>query len=174
MGLFDQVVGALNNPQQQASSGQIGSILQLVNQISTQQGLDALTTQKLLSVVGQHVRSSLGRQQLENSQSQAESLVERFGGTQQNAEAVQSLFTRKEEEATVRDAAQKTGLNGQTVQNLLPVLVPIVLQFLKTGASKQPGQGNNSVLSAFLDSDRDGDVDVGDALSVASRFLQNR
>ena len=41
MGLFDQVVSALDNPNQEASSDQLGSILSVVGQLSGSQGIDA-------------------------------------------------------------------------------------------------------------------------------------
>jgi hypothetical protein len=53
----------------------------------------------------------------------------------------------------------------------LPLLIPVVLKFLQQGNTKQTGAGRNSVLSTFLDSDGDGDTDIGDAMSIAGRFL---
>jgi hypothetical protein len=67
--------------------------------------------------------------------------------------------------------AQKTGLNASVVQTMLPGLLTAALSFLKIGAGK-PGTGaSNSVLDAFLNSDRDGSVDLGDAFKFASRFF---
>jgi uncharacterized protein YidB (DUF937 family) len=172
MGLFDQVVGALNNPNQEASSDQLSSILGVVGQISGSQGLDAGSTQKLLTVVGQHVRGALQEKRQVGGQSLAESLVTQFSGTQANPESVQSLFSQREQAETVQDAANKTGIDTQTIQSLLPLLIPVVLKFLQQGNTKQAGSGGNSVLSTFLDSDNDGDFDIGDAMSVASRFLK--
>ncbi len=54
---------------------------------------------------------------------------------------------------------------------MLPILVPLVLNFLKTGNDKRNIQGNNPVVSSFLDSDGDGDVDLKDAINMASRYL---
>jgi hypothetical protein len=51
---------------------------------------------------------------------------------------------------------------------MLPTLVPLALNFLKTGNN---GQGSNSVLSSFLDADGDGSFDMGDAMQMASGFL---
>ncbi len=171
MGLFDQVVSALNNPNQEASSDQLGSILNIVGQLAGNQGLDASSTQTLLTVVGQHVRTALNEKRQVGGQSLAESLVTQFSGTQANPDAVQNLFSPGERNATVRDAASKTGLDPQTIQSLLPLLVPVVLKFLQQGNTKQASTGGNSVLSAFLDSDGDGDTDIGDAISIAGRFL---
>lgn len=171
MGLFDQVVSALNNPNQEASSDQLGGILDIVGQLSGQQGLNAASTQTLLTVVGQHVRTALNEKRQVGGQGLAESLVTQFSGTQANPDAVRNLFSQQEQTATVQDAASSTGIDAQTVQSLLPLLVPVVLKFLQQGNAKQTGAANNSVLSAFLDSDGDGDTDIGDAISVAGRFL---
>jgi hypothetical protein len=54
---------------------------------------------------------------------------------------------------------------------LLPILVPLVLNLLNSGHHQDPQQGGNSVLKGFLDSDRDGDVDISDALKMAGQFL---
>jgi hypothetical protein len=170
MGLFDQVVGALNNPNQQASTDQLSSILNVVQQVAGQQGLNAGTTQTMMSVVGKHLRTALHEQQSQGAAT--EDLVSRFSGTQANPDAVSAIFSNQELQATIAEVAQKTGINPQTVQSLLPMLVPTVLNLLQTGAAKEPGQGGNSVLATFLDSDRDGDFDIGDAMSMASRFLQ--
>lgn len=183
MGLFDQVVGALNNPNQQANPDQLGSILNTVQQVTSGQGMNASTTQTLLSIVGRHVRSSLQEKRTTQGANQIEELVNRYSGTRANPSAVPSIFSPEQEQRTVQDSARATGLNAQTIQSLLPVLIPVVLLFLQSGSAKQSsaqqsnvqrGGSSNSVLSAFLDSDRDGDVDVGDAISVAGQFLSRR
>lgn len=180
MGLFDQIVNAIDNPNQQASPSQLGNVLTAVQQLSSGQGMNANTTQALLSIVGQHVRSSLQERRSTAGYGQAEALVNQYSGTRPNAQAVESIFTPEQQYATVQDSARQTGLNADTIQRLLPIIVPIVLNLLQSGAGNQnvsgaPGQGmSNSVLNAFLDSDRDGDVDIGDTLSLASRFLNQR
>ncbi|MGP1384944.1 MAG: hypothetical protein ACTS2F_15370 [Thainema sp.] len=178
MGLFDQVVSALNNPNQQANPGQLSGILDTVQQVMNGQGMDAATSQTLLSVVGKHVRSALQEKRTTQGASQVEDLVNQYSGTGANPSAVPSIFNPEQEQRTVEDSARATGLNAQTIQSLLPMLIPIVLQFLQSGSAKQPSArgtgGSNSVLNAFLDSDRDGDVDMGDALSVAGQFLRSQ
>lgn len=178
MGLFDQVVGALNNPNQQASTDQLSSILNVAQQLAGNQGARTDSTQALMSVVGQYVRSSLKETSQRQGRSQAEALVEQFAGTNANMAALQAMLTPQQREQLTQTAAQKTGLDASTIQAMLPVLIPLALNFLKTGAStsSRPPQATpgtqNSVLNAFLDSDGDGDVDLGDAMSMAGRFLQ--
>jgi len=154
----------------------MGMVLNAVQQLSSNQGMNPSTTQTILSVVGNHIRSSLQQQQAIAGPQQTQAIVNQYSGTNPNVNAVQAIFSPQQQQQVSLDAAQRTGLNAQTIQSLLPMLVPIVLQLLQSGASNQggAGAGSNSVLSSFLDSDRDGDVDVGDALSLAGQFLNQR
>ena len=175
MGLFDQILGAIDNPNQQASPNQLGGILGAVEQLSGNHGVDAGTTQLAMSVLGGYVRSALQDVRSQSGDAQAQQVVNQFSGTNPNPDAVQSLFGGGQLTQIVEDIAQKTGLNNGTVQAMIPVLVPIVLNLLQTGSNAQnPAQGGNSVLNAFLDGDGDGDVDITDAMSMASRFLNQR
>jgi hypothetical protein len=72
----------------------------------------------------------------------------------------------------VQEINQRTGLDTGSIQGMLPMLIPVVLNFLKMGGSSEnPQQGGNSVLSSFLDADGDGDVDIADAIQLGSRFF---
>ena len=175
MGLFDQILGAMDNPNQQASPNQLGSILGAVEQLSGNQGVDAGTTQLAMSVLGGYVRSALQDVRSQSGDAQAQQVVNQFSGTNPNPEAVQSLFGGGQLAQIVQDIAQKTGLNNATVQAMIPVLVPLVLNLLQTGSNTQnPAQGGNPVLKTFLDADGDGDVDITDTISMASRFMNQR
>ncbi len=183
MGLFDQVLGALNNPSQQASTDQLGSILGVVQQLSgSQGGADATATQAVISVVGSYVRSSLQQRRSVNGQADAEQVVNQFSGTNPNPDAVNALFSASQQNEIAQAASQRTGLNAETIQSMLPLVIPIVLNLLQSGnqnsAPTQPSpspspstSASNSVLNAFLDADNDGQVDVADAISMASRFM---
>jgi hypothetical protein len=58
------------------------------------------------------------------------------------------------------------------INNILPQLVPLVLNFLNAGSNTQnPTEAGNPVLSSFLDADGDGDVDIADAMGMMGRFL---
>ena len=52
MGLFDQVMSAVNNPNTQGSMDQIGGILNTVQQLSGNAGTDSSTMQSAMGVVG--------------------------------------------------------------------------------------------------------------------------
>ena len=198
MGLFDQILGAINNPAQQGNVDQIGGILNTVQQVSNQQGINPSQTQSMMSILGGFVRSSL-QQQAAGGHSNPTAIVNQYGGMQPNPQAVQAVFGAGQIPQVVQAIAQRTGLSPQIIQSLLPLLVPVVLNLLKAGATNSsmggnpnmgnsnfgnPNMGNpnfgnapthqagsNPVLNAFLDADHDGDVDISDALRVAGQYV---
>lgn len=180
MPLFDVIRGALSNPNQQASPDQLGDILRIVQQLSSQQGVSPSATQTAMSVVGSYVRSSLQQQRNTQGNSRAEAIVDQFAGTSPNRSALDALFNANQQQQVAQEASNKSGINASTIQSMLPLLVPVILYLLKSGSSKPNAQtttantGGNSVLSAFLDADNNGSVDISDAISLASRFLNQR
>lgn len=172
MGLFDQILGAVANPNQQGSLGQLGSIVNTVQQLSDRTGADSSTIQSVMGIVGNYVRSSLQEKQATGGEAEAQTLVNQYAGTSPNPQAVNSLFSLGMQQQIGQAVAQRTGLDAGTIQQLLPLIVPVVLNFLQVGASQNPQSGGNSVLSSFLDADRDGDVDIADAIQLASQYIK--
>ena len=172
MGLFDQVINAVNSSNQEGSSGQLANILSTVQQLSNSYGTEPSTVQSVLSVVGNYVRSSLQQKRSIEGNESAQAIVNNYSGTYPNQQAVQSLFSPNQQQQLAQSVAQTTGLNMNTIIQMLPILVPLVLNLLKTGNQTQnPQYGSNPVLNSFLDADRDGDVDIADAIQLASRHL---
>jgi len=54
---------------------------------------------------------------------------------------------------------------------LLPILVPLVLNLCKLVAVFRIPRWIESCAEYFLDADRDGDVDIADAMQMAGRYL---
>jgi hypothetical protein len=171
MSLFDQILGAIDNPSKQASSGQLSSIINAVQQLSQETHADPSTIQSLVAIVGKYARPALQQKREAEGNEQTQSFVNQFSGTQPSSQAVNMLFSHPQVEQLVQEAEQRTGLQSGTIQSLLPVVVPLVLNFLQTGTDKENPQGSNSVLESFLDSDRDGDVDIADAMHLAQRHF---
>ena len=173
MSLFDQILGAIDNPDRQASPSQLGEILSTVQQLSNNAHTDPSTIQSVLSVVGSYARSALQQKRANEGEQQTQEFVNQFGGTQPSTQAVQMLFGAPQIQQIVQEIESRTGLSSGTIQSMLPILVPIVLKFLQTGGSTSPGQGqgSNPVLNSFLDADGDGDVDIADALRMAGRYM---
>lgn len=172
MGLFDQIVNALGDSNEAATSGQFANIFSTLQQVSDSYGTNPSTTQSVMSIVGNYVRGALQQKRDTEGHEQAQAYVNQYSGSYPNPHAVHTLFSRNQEEQLAQDAAQRTGLNAGTIQQMLPILVPLVLNLLQTGTSSQhPQSGANPVLNAFLDADRDGDVDIADMMRHASRYL---
>ncbi|RUR86719.1 DUF937 domain-containing protein [Chlorogloeopsis fritschii PCC 9212] len=172
MGLFDQIINAIDNPNQQGSTSQLGDILNTVQQLSNNTGTNPSTMQSALGILGGYVRSALREKQANYGNQEAQALVNQYSGTSPNPQAVNTLFSPMMQQQVAEAIAQRTGLNAGLIQQLLPLLVPLVLNFLRTGANAQnPQTGGNSVLNSFLDADRDGDVDIADAMQTAFRYL---
>jgi len=171
MSLFNQILNAIDNPDQLANAGQIANIMGTVHQLSNNSEADTSTIQTLMSLVGKYARPALQAKRDNEGEEQTRSFVNQFSGTQPSNQAVNLLFSSPQVQQLIEEAEQRTGLAAGTIQNLLPTLVPLVLNLLQTGASSDNPQGSNSVLNSFLDSDGDGDVDITDAMKMARRFL---
>jgi Bacterial protein of unknown function (DUF937) len=169
MGLFDQILGAVANPNQQGNLGQLGGIINAVQQMSGNAGTDSSTMQTVMSVVGSQVRSALQDKQANEGPDAVNDLVNEYAGNSENPDAVASVFPSGMEQQVAQIAAQRTGLDPNMIQQMLPMIVPVVLNFLRSGASTSGG--GNPILNSFLDSDGDGDVDIADAMRMASQYM---
>lgn len=171
MGLFDQVMGAIADPKRQASAKQMTDILGTAKQIGHQNNASSDNMQQAMSVIGSFVRSSLKDKKQTQGTDAAQALVEE--GSANGASVVPKLFNNSQLTEMISAVTQKTGLNPNQVQGILPMVLPLVMQFLSAGNSKggAPATDHNPILTAFLDSDGDGDVDMGDMLGMAGKFM---
>ena len=93
MGLFDNIVGAINNPNQEGSSNQLSNILNTVQQLNGNQGGNAGLTQAAMGILGGHVRSALQQKREESGSTGVQEIINQFAGTTPNNNAVTSLFS---------------------------------------------------------------------------------
>ncbi len=171
MGLFDQVMKAVADPSRQASASQLTSILGAAKQVASQNNADADTMQQAMSVIGGFVRSSLKDKRQAEGDNAAQELIEQ--GSANGAAVIPKLFNNAQLAEMVSAVTSKTNLNTNQVQGILPMVLPLVMQFLKTGNKKGGAAATegNPILTAFLDGDGDGDVDMGDMLGMAGKFM---
>ncbi|MCW6036595.1 hypothetical protein K4A83_10015 [Spirulina subsalsa FACHB-351] len=172
MTLFNTILGAINNPQAIASAAQLGSIASTVQQLSATTKTNPQALQGAIAIVGKYVRSSLQSECNSKGEGAAQAIVNQYSGTTANNQVVQLLLSQPQMQQLLQEVEQKTGLNGATVQALLPTLIPLILQFLQSGTSNENPQSSNPVLKDFLDSNGDGTVDLQDALQLAARYLR--
>jgi hypothetical protein len=169
MSLVNAILGAIDNPDQQGSAGQIGGILNTVQQLSQSNAASPDAMQTAVGIVGKYVRSSLQEKRQTEGAEAAAAVVNQYSGTQANPQVVNVLLSSEQAQRLINEVANKTGLSAEMIQGLLPTLIPLVLQFLQSGASQQ--SLDNSVLNSFLDADGDGDVDMMDAMKMAGKFM---
>ena len=170
MGLFDQFLGAIENPQLQANPNQLGNILQTVQHIASNHGADSPTTQTIMSLVSSHVRSALQQQQAQGQIPHA--IVNQYSGTTPNSQAVDALFPPAQQNQIAQEIAQRTGANAGMVQAMLPAVVPIILNLIQGGTDTQSPRAGNPILTSFLDANSDGALDMGDVAGLMSRFIK--
>ncbi len=171
MSIFNQILNAIDNPNAEASTNQLSSILDTVQQLSNNYHTNPSSVQSAMSIVGNYTKSALKEQLNQGGTTPVNQLIDRFGGTQGNSQILSALFNSSQLQNMIQQISQRTGLNSGAIQSMLPVLVSLVLNLLKTGNIKTSIQANNSVLNSFLDSDGDGDVDLNDAMNMAFRYL---
>ena len=171
MSLFNSILGAIDNPDRTASPDGLGAILNTVQSLSQANQANPENLQSALSIVGKYVRSSLQEKRNSEGEPSAQAIVNQFSGTSPSPQVVQMLFSHPQVEQIAGEVEKKTGLSATMIQAMLPSLVPLVLQFLQSGTDTRNPQ-NNAVLTAFLDADGDGDVDIADAMQMASRYLR--
>lgn len=171
MGLFDQVMKAVADPSRQASASQLTQILGSAKQVAQQNNADSDNMQKAMSVIGGFVRSSLKDKRQSEGDDAAEKLIEQ--GAANGAAVIPQLFNNAQMLEMVSAVTNKTSFNSNQVQGMLPTLIPLVMQFLSSGNAKAglAAAGKNPILTAFLDGDGDGDLDMGDMLGMASKFM---
>lgn len=173
MSLLDAITSAIANPNQQGSGDQLSNIMNTVGAIAGSQSGGGNST-ALMSAVGSVVQSALQNHQSQIGSEGVEDLVNRHAGDSPNPGAVQAIFGGQEQQA-VQAIAQQTGMDANQISAMLPAILPSVLNLLQSGAQNGAQNGSNSggnpVLNSFLDGDHDGQVDLGNILSQASRFL---
>ena len=171
MGLFDQVMKAVADPSRQANASQLTQILGSAKQVARDNNADSDTMQQAMSVIGGFVRSSLKEKRQTEGDDAAQRLIEE--GAANGASVIPKLFNNSQLSEMVSAVTNKTSLNTNQVQGILPMVLPLVMRFLSSGNAKAgaAATGNNPILTAFLDGDGDGDVDMGDMLGMAGKFM---
>lgn len=173
MGLFFEVLSAINNPNQQGNADQLGSLMNTVQQLGAGRGINAPTLQTALSAVGNFIQPALKQQSAAVGERSLNQLVSQLADPSAGTGAIQSLLSPQLQQQMIQSVSQTTGLSANTLQSLLPGLLSTAMGFLNMGATKPGIPGSNPILSAFLNSDRDGNTDLGNVFKFASRFLDS-
>ncbi|MEL7476474.1 MAG: hypothetical protein AAGJ55_09630, partial [Cyanobacteria bacterium J06555_12] len=108
MSLFDLVTSAIANPNQQASTNQLGGILQAVSQLSGQGSGNQSTSQMIMALAGRYLKSNLQQRRQTDGDETIMNLVQQFSGTQADETAVSALLSGDQQEKLAQEAASQT------------------------------------------------------------------
>ena len=175
--MFFEVLSVINDPNRQASIEQLSQVQASVQKLAKSQDLETDQMQSMMTALGGSLRTILQQQQSQLSTGNSlTSILDQLTDTDTDTDttaALESLIPPQLQQQMAQVVAQKTGMNADTIQSLLPQLLPVVMELLNMGASK-PGSSDgdtNPLVAAFLDSDRDGDADLGNVMKLVDRFL---
>jgi hypothetical protein len=172
MSMFFDILSAINNPSQQGSVSHLANIMNSVQNLTSDRGIQPAQVQTMMSEVGNLIRPVLRQQQEAIGSGRLDNLIGEVATNGANGTAFQSLFSPQLMQQISETVAQKTGMSPNVVQTALPTVTSAVLGLLRMGTPQTAAWGNsNPLLSSFLDSDKDGDTDLSDAFKFANRFL---
>ncbi|MEM9265325.1 MAG: DUF937 domain-containing protein [Cyanobacteria bacterium P01_F01_bin.13] len=166
--MFFEVLSAINDPNKQASIGQLEQITNSVQQLAGSQGVNPSQMQSMMTVLGGALQPVLKQKQSQLGVGQLASML----GRTNEPSVLQSILSPEIQQQLVQMVSQKTGMQASVAQAILPKLLPMVMGLFNMGASEPGSVGStNSLLSAFLDSNRANNSDLGNVMKFAGRFL---
>ena len=171
MGLFFDVLCAINNPHQQASVSQLQTVIDTMQELGASRGIEASKMQGVMSALSRLIRPALQEQRTAYGEAQLKILISDAAGSSKAASVIHSLFSTELQEQMVEGIVQKTGFAAETIQAMLPMLILSVLMLLNLGSNPADEAAANPLLNTFLDSDRDDETDLGEVFKFANRFL---
>ena len=166
--MFFEVLSAINDPNQQASIGQLEQVTKSVQQLAGSQGVNSNQMQSMMTVLGSALQPILKQKQSQLGAGQLASMLGRIN----DPSVLTSIISPQIQQQLVQAVAQKTGMQASIAQTMLPQLLPVVMNLLNMGAPT-PGSvgGTNSLLSTFLEGNRASNTDLGNVMKFAGRFL---
>jgi hypothetical protein len=171
MGLFFDVLSAINDPNQQGSVAQLETVTKSIQQVAANQGIESSKLQSILSAVGGFIGPAMQQQQKLAGGGQLENLIGQIAGTGAAATALQTLFPPQLQQQMIQGIAQRTGVSASTLQGMLPSLLPAIMGLLNMGAGKPGSNQGNPLLNAFVGGGGGSNTDLGEVFKFANRFL---
>ncbi|MEM9219661.1 MAG: DUF937 domain-containing protein [Cyanobacteria bacterium P01_F01_bin.150] len=164
MGLFFEVLSAINNPKQDASIQQLSQITNSVQQLAQQNEVEPDAMQSVMTnlgpMVGPLLKQQMGGNGAGNMVGNLMNMATGGGGMG----ALASMITPQ----MMQSLGQQSGVDAGKLQSLLPGLLPIVMQVMNMG--NDSGGSGNPILSAFLGGSKGG-ADLGSMMKFANRFM---
>jgi hypothetical protein len=172
MGMFFEMLSAINDPHRQGSIEQLSGIMSNIQNVQSQENIDPATMQRVMSAIGPSIQTALTQQP--NTGNFVGDVLKQLAGAGGNSSAIQALFTPQLQQQMFDRVAAKTGMSRNRVQSFVPILLPLVCQFFNLGVGKpgMNGKHENSIVSAFMNAGQGTGGDLGEVFKFANRFLQ--
>ena len=171
MGLFFDVLSAINNPHQLASVSQLQTVIDMMQELGASRGIESSKMQGVMSALSELFRPALQEQRTAFGEAQLKILISDAASSSKAATVIHSLFSTEDQEQMVEGVVQKTGFAADTIQAMLPMLILSVLMLLNLGSNPSDETADNPLLTTFLDSDREAEADLGEVFKFSNRFL---
>ena len=188
MNLFDTVLASLNDPSRATQMTDLENL-------SSAFGSGGSSTNQIASLLGGFLKPVLREQQAVAGPEGVDSLLQQLKQNADSPDQLRQVLGSERMDQMVGRAEQKTGLDANAILRFLPIVLPAIIGLLQSGrpaaassAASQPtgvrppigsdspgtqtGAQTNPILSQFLDSDGDGDVDMQDVVRLTSVFLR--
>ena len=188
MNLFDTVLASLNDPSRATQ-------MRDLENLSSAFESGGSSTSQLASLLGGFLKPMLREQQAVSGPGGVDSLLRELKQSAHSPDQLRQVLGSERMDQMVGRAEQKTGLDASTILRFLPIVLPAIIALLQSGRpaaasptaggsvgvrppeepaapATQSGPQTNPILSQFLDSDGDGDVDMQDVVRLTSVFLR--
>ena len=188
MNLFDTVLASLNDPSRETQMSDL-------DKLSSAFGSGGSSTNQIASLLGGFLKPMLREQQAVAGPEGVDSLLQELKQSAHSPDQLRQVIGSERMDQMVGQAEQKTGLDANSILRLLPIVLPAIIGLFQSGrptaassaagapreaslpsgtgaAGAQTGAQTNPILSQFLDSDGDGDVDMQDLVRLTSVFLR--
>ena len=154
--------------------------------LSSAFGSGGSSTNQIASLLGGFLKPVLREQQAVAGPEGVDSLLQELKQSAHSPDQLRQVLGSERMDQMVGQAEQKTGLDANIILRLLPIVLPAIIGLLQSGRptaaspatgrpdgstaprlatgaqARRPGAQTNPILSQFLDSDGDGDVDMQD------------
>jgi hypothetical protein len=172
MGLLDQMMGAVSGlTGQDNEPNGIGALLSQVQNIPGAEKLDPGMIQSVLNIATGQVQGALKEKVNTDGLESVQGLVgQAITQGSQGGNILGMLLNGAQQQNMVQAVAQKTGLENNMIQGLLPMLMPMIMNMMQ-GSGNHAAAGQN-MLTSFLDTNHDGKTDLMDMLSMAGQFMK--
>ncbi len=165
MGLFFEVLSAINDPHQQGDVVQLEAIIDYVEQLTSRQGIIDWQIPLIWSVLGDQLSTILSQHRQAIAPNTLVALIREIAIAQDPLSLLENLIPPATQRQLSQIIAQNTGAPVATISTILPGLLLAVIQLLHMGTSTHEDQ--NALLDPFIETG----YELAIVFTFADRFV---